>query len=339
MYFFPVETSTNISSPASYPEFHVGKNLWKYCSPVMLILGTIGNVFSILILTRKSLRIQATTAVYLVALSLNDLAVLYTGLFRNWIWITFGIDFRHFSEPGCKVHMWMTYNTLDVSAWILVVVTLERVGLVWHPQKIKFRCNKNTAVIVLLSVIGSIMLVNSHVLYGIGNVVKEENNQTVLRLCTFENETYQRFYMQMWHWIDLVKFNAIPFLIIFFGNICIIAKVYKRKLNAKVLPLGTQHFSKANSLTITLIVLNTTFLISSTPISIYLALYDTWSLNATNHTNARLVLAWAIVNLLMYANNTINFFLYCFSGRNFRQEVKRLCRIRWGQFDITSSQT
>lgn len=292
----------------------------------MIILGTIGNVFCILILVRKSQRRHTATVIYLVALSLNDLASLYTGLLRHWILMTFEIDIRHFSELGCKFHMWMVYNSLDTSAWILVIVTLERVGLVWLPLETKSHCNKKTAVIVLISVIGSIMLVNSHILYGLGDVVKVENNLTISQPCFFESKTYQNFHMNVWPWIDLVKFNAIPCSIISIGNIYIIANVYKRnrRFTSRVAPLGTHNSSKVQSLTVTLIALNTAFLVSTTPVSVYLALYDTWSSNATTYTNARLTLAWAIVNQFMFANNAVNFLLYCFTGKNFRAEVKRL---------------
>ncbi|XP_062579747.1 FMRFamide receptor-like [Saccostrea cucullata] len=292
----------------------------------MIVLGTVGNIFSIVILLRKNLR-RHTTVIYLVTLSLNDLVVLYTGLLRNWIKITFGIDVRLFSEFSCKFHLWMVYLSVDISAWLLVTVTLERVALVWFPHASKHRCNKHVAGIILGSLIGILMLVNAHILYGIGDVTKKEDNRTVLRQCYYETNVYEKFYENVWPWIDLAKFNAIPFAIILIGNVCIITNVIKthKKLNVRVAPGGIQQKSKRiHSMTTTLIVLNTTFLISTTPISIYLANYNKWSENATNEEMARLVLLWAVTNLLMYSNNTINFLLYCVSGSNFRNEIRYL---------------
>uniref|UniRef100_A0A8W8HXJ5 G-protein coupled receptors family 1 profile domain-containing protein n=1 Tax=Magallana gigas TaxID=29159 RepID=A0A8W8HXJ5_MAGGI len=170
----------------------------------MIVLGTIGNIFSIVVLLQKSMRRQ-TTVMYLVALSFNDMAVLYIGLLRYWILATFEIDVRHFSEFLCKVHIWLVYVTVDTSAWILVVVSFERLALVWYPH------------------------------------------------------------------------------------------------------------------------------ISNTPVSIYLAFYETFSADISSYTTARLVLAWAITNLVMFMNNTINFLLYCVGGENFRRECRRLLTRLKGQ--------
>ena len=35
-------------------------------------------------------------------------------------------------------------------------------------------------------------------------------------------------------------------------------------------------------------------------------------------------LGWAVVNMLMYCNNAMNFFLYLVSGRKFRNQLKQL---------------
>jgi hypothetical protein len=326
--FLSVEMPGNDTSPSSYPEFHVGADLWKICSPIMIILGTFGNIFCIVILLRKNLR-RHTTVVYLVALSFNDLLVLYTGLMRQWIKITFEVDVRLLSEFSCKFHMWMVYVSLDTSAWILVIVTLERVALVWFPHSSKSRCNKHMAGVILGCLLGTVMLVNAHLMYGIGDVTTTEGNQTTSEQCYYENNEYKQFYIDIWPWIDLAKFNAIPFAIILIGSICIVTNFInrQRKLNARVAPQGIQQKGKqVNSMTVTLIALNTAFLISTTPISIYLAFYNKWSKNASDHDSARLVLIWAIVNLLMYTNNTINFLLYCVSGSNFRKEIGSLWR-------------
>lgn len=105
----------------------------------------------------------------------------------------------------------MVYVTEDISAWILVVVSLERLALVWYPHITKSICTRTTAIPILVSVVGAVMLINSHIMYGIGDVLKNENNQTTLLQCFFQREDDQRFYVSIWPWIDLAKFYAIPF--------------------------------------------------------------------------------------------------------------------------------
>lgn len=329
MYFlFSVSMQDNATSPKSYPEYHFAIYLWKYCSPIMIALGTVGNIFCIVTLLRKNLR-QQTTVIYLVALLLNDLIVLYSGLLRHWIIQSFDVDVRLLSELSCKLHIWVVYMSLDTSGWILVVVTLERVALVRFPHASKARCNRTVAGCILGVLIGTTMLINSHLMFGIGDVTNTESNKTVFEHCYYENDSYKRFYLDIWPWIDLAKFNAIPFLLILIGNVIIITSVVKnhQKLKRTVVPQGTRNrMRKVNSMTATLIVLNTAFLLSTTPISLYLAFYKEWSANASHHTIARLTLFWAGANLLMYSNNTLNFLFYCVSGGNFRKEIRHLCR-------------
>lgn len=66
------------------------------------------------------------------------------------------------------------------------------------------------------------MLINSHLMYGIGDVLKNENNQTTLLQCFIQREDYQRFYVSIWPWIDLAKFYAIPF----FNKFCSVIFVF-----------------------------------------------------------------------------------------------------------------
>ena len=62
----------------SFPEFLLEQEVWKVGSPILLAVGTVGNILSILVLTRKKLR-KITTMFYLAVLAFADLAVLYTG--------------------------------------------------------------------------------------------------------------------------------------------------------------------------------------------------------------------------------------------------------------------
>ena len=69
-----------------------------------------------------------------------------------------------------------------------------------------------------------------------------------------------------------------------------------------------------------LFTLNTVFLICTTPISVYLIGWPTWHGMLTGRDYAVLDMMWAVVNIMMYLNNTINFLLYILSGSRFRRE-------------------
>ena len=68
------------------------------------------------------------------------------------------------------------------------------------------------------------------------------------------------------------------------------------------------------------------FLLTTSPIVIYLVGYDSFTEGASAKKWAQIELAWAVVNLLAYSNNALNFMLYCVSGPRFRRELFGLFR-------------
>ncbi|XP_069138304.1 cysteinyl leukotriene receptor 2-like [Argopecten irradians] len=293
--------------------------------PIMIIFGTFGNIFSIYILTRKNIR-QSTCTVYLIVLACSDLVVLYTGLLRTWISATFQDDIRTHTSGICKIHTWLVYVSLDFSAWILVAVTAERVALVWFPHQAKTRCTKRTAAFVITPIFVCLMVINSHIFYGIDNVKVTNGNSTTIK-CSFVSSDYQRFFEELWPWVDLTIFCGLPFCFLVTGNVLIITKVFasQRATKRKVDPHNPQsrsQRSQMSSMSVMLFCLNCVFLLCTTPVSIYLIGYVHWSRDATETTKANLSLVWTLVNVLMYANNTFNFLLYCVSGSRFRAEVR-----------------
>ncbi|XP_060576924.1 FMRFamide receptor-like [Ruditapes philippinarum] len=313
----------------TFMEFKAGELIWKIVPPILIILGTVGNCLSILVLTRRCIR-SSTTALFLTVLAFSDLFVLYTGLLRQWLIHLFEVDVRTISEFGCKLNIWMVYSSLDFSAWILIVVTLERVISAWLPHKAKSLCTKKYAVALLIAVIVFILLLNSHMLYGM--VFRDTTTELDDLKCIEINADYRSFFNVIWPWIDLCVFCLIPFTVIVIGNALILFKVLKsqRKVKSRVVPSAQNgnrqattsgHNNKQSSMTAMLFTLNVVFLLSTSPVSIYNIGYPYWSENASLHKHAQLDFWWAIVNMLMYVNNSLNFFLYCLSGTKFRQEV------------------
>ncbi|XP_069136879.1 cysteinyl leukotriene receptor 2-like [Argopecten irradians] len=304
---------------------YVADSVAKGVPPFMLVFGTFGNIFSIYILTRKNIR-QSTCTVYLIVLACSDLVVLYTGLLRTWISATFQDDIRTHTSGICKIHTWLVYVSLDFSAWILVAVTAERVALVWFPHKAKVKCTKKAALFIITPIFVVLMLINSHILYGMDRIVTVDENSTSI-LCDFISEDYRYFFEELWPWVDLTIFCGLPFCFLVTGNVLIITKVFSSQRAAKRQvvphdPNGRAQRSQTSSMSVMLFCLNCVFLLCTTPVSIYLIGYVHWSRDATETTRANLSLVWTLVNVLMYANNTFNFLLYCMSGSRFRTEVK-----------------
>ena len=296
------------------------RNIWIYGAALIIIFGTVGNVLSILVMARKSLR-RHTTSLYLIVLAVVDTLVLYTGLLRYWIREVSGTDVRGASVPSCKIHIYSVYFLFQFEAWILVCVALERLAAIFVPLRAKRIFTKRFACIQL-AITGVVLLgVNAHFFwtYTLGDAE-----------CRSFHSSFVKFVEEIWPWVDFVVASLAPFVLMFSMNIAIIARlVYLHNMRKKNLNQSSD--TKMTTMTGILITVNFAFLITTAPIAIYLATELKWYAEATTPSDiARLGVVWASVNLTAYTNNAINFILYIFSGPRFRKELLMMLHIdRW----------
>ena len=197
----------------SYSEYKASIIIWKTIPPLLITFGTGGNILSIVVLTRKSIR-KSTTAIFLIFLTFSDLCVLYTGLFRQWLIYLINIDIRHLSEAFCKIHTWLVYSSLDFSAWIIISVTLERIIAVWCPYSHNSKCSRQTAFVCIIMLLAFIFGLNAHLLYG----MVDKESGIIEQKCSSIDGSYSNFFRSVWSWMDLCMFCLIPFVVIVFGN-------------------------------------------------------------------------------------------------------------------------
>lgn len=330
-------TSTPTEDYTQYPEYKAGKLVWCIFPPILIFFGTIGNVMSIVVLNRKPMR-ESTVSIYLTALSVMDMLVLYTGLMRQWLRVVIELDLRVISEMSCKIHIWLVYFTLDMSVWLLVSVTIERCVSVMFPYTVKQYFTRCTALVNIAVIAVLLLALNSHYLYGLGDVQTTTDGARTIERCVSLWNGYEHFEFHVWPWIDLCVFSLIPLIVLFIANISIIQKILtRRRRNARrINPVvwtttsEQQRYQdkKTSSMTIMLLVLNLVFFVCTTPISVYLIGEPYWLDDLTPRQEAVLSLVWAITNMLQYTNNSINFLLYCISGSRFRNTLKELFQRR-----------
>ena len=319
--------------------------VWQYCPPVLFAFGTFGNVMTVVILRRMRIK-RSAMPVYLTALAVCDTGLLYTGLLRRWVMYVFGVDFRTLHSSACKLHTWFVYSFIIVSAWILTFMTVERTLSVWRPHHVSLLCTRTKATVIVVAIVTTSLLVNSHLLYGVdvvttgggGNGTGDDGNGTRTSsssssVCYGPDEGYMYFFDAVWSWVDLTLSSLIPFTVLLLGNCLILWKVSLSDRAARYLGSvrhndAVQRRKKTSSMTITLVVLSVIFFLTTSPICVYNIIehYVEGSVEGDPVAAGRLRLAWAVVNILMYTNSTVNFYLYCLSGAKFRRELQRcLC--------------
>ncbi|CAG5131820.1 unnamed protein product [Candidula unifasciata] len=300
-------------------------------SLVLIIVGTIGNLLSILVMSRRNMR-SSNAAVYLITLAIADTGALNLGLLPLFLFEVDGTRIMTFSGPICKTNLWVTRVTVAISAWILVAFTIERFLSVYFPHRLKVICTHRSSIIVVICIVLVIFAQHSHILYMFGVRTVIYNNMSVQINCTMVSDDYLIFFKYINPWIDLCLNCFLPTIIVVVCNICIATRVLLRRRNMQQITNNTASMHQSSSvtdrqdnqsrLTIMLFTVTMVFLITTAPVRV-LFLFADW---LRQQGDAFQLLVRPGIIMLKYVNNSINFFLYCLTGSKFRNELQNMFR-------------
>lgn len=319
--------SRDLEDLSLYPCYTASVWIWLLVPPLIIVLGSFGNVMIILILRRIA---SGTTTMFFMALAISDLVLLYSGLFTEWLQRTFSISFFSLNSVNCKVTNFVFYTAGILSSWLLVSMTVQRaVSVIW-PHLIQVLCTRKRGVRIMLGYVGIVCLMHSHIIIWLDLVQRHNSTAVTCYARTFQ---YYEFMSLIWSWVDLLFFSLLPFLLLFVSNIIL---VWRLKTSAADVTLAAVKSKQAelrgkrvSSVTLTLILASSSFCVLSLPYSVYLiilpyvieerAMYDV-------EFSAFAELVVVVIGLLWYCNSAVNCYLYCLTGRRFRAEfLKILC--------------
>lgn len=242
-------------------EFQIASVVYKIFTVCFLFTGTITNAISALVYSKKRMR-KTSYSIYLFSLAIVDFLVTLNGNIRLLVmsydipWLNnaltyditrqyqpesvrmvfSGVDIRLTSLAACKLHRFTTYLLMELSSVILSALSIDRFfGCVLVLKSAQFCKPAIAARVVLISVIVLVIL-NLHFLLFMGYEIEYELPDSV-------NKTFQVVrclpspdrpaYVNMWHvyfYIDSAFYCFLPFLIMFFCNLSIIAKIVKSRV-------------------------------------------------------------------------------------------------------------
>ena len=218
-------------------------SMTKYLYPVICVIGFSGNFLTILILSQKRNR-KDSTAVFLIVLAVSDSIVLFEGYLCPVISDIFHFDFHAINDSSCKIHMFLTYYSLQYSSWILVLVTMERVVSVAKPYTARMICSRRRAIFSLALTGAILVLLNCHLIYG----TISAQHPDFVQNCTLMPGQYMDFALNIWTKVDFAMTFAIPCLFIVTGNTIIICKTRRRSHIRKYIVASDQRNSSLRML-------------------------------------------------------------------------------------------
>ncbi|KAF6027794.1 hypothetical protein EB796_013899 [Bugula neritina] len=255
---------------------------------------------------------SSSTTFYMTALAVADTLVLVFGCLRRWIIEVFHVELLNASPSACAIINFLSYWSFDVAAWILVIMTLDKLIIVASPMRAHMRTRRAAAIALSVVVVVSAGI-NLHIFF-----TTEYNN----KLCKAKDE-FALFYANVWPWIDAAVYSFVPFISLLVLNVIIlffVGKANKRRQN-----MAKNSKSSNHALTVMLLSITFAFLILTAPAVVIHILREKGEpyFNLTDPSDfAKYTLTRQVSRVLLYLNHSINFFLYCVAGPKFRNELK-----------------
>ena len=299
---------------------NVAQIIWTYITPVIIIVGTIGNVLTLIAVTNRHSR-KSSYTVYLAALAITDTAYLYSAALSDWLVHTFALY---------KVTWFLRFITSHSSSWLIAALTVERMFCMYFPLKTKAVCVPRTGYVVVGTIIGVLLLMDAHLLYAIQeNDVTNNNTMSAGLTCEIVVPGYETVYATVFAWIDFGLYFLLPIFVIVIANSATVVAAHRRKTFTTALTtVNSNRVKRTRHLLIITFLVSFAFIIFVTPVVIVgvvmpdIYFFETYVLQTDDSVIHNII--WVSLYIWSFVNHAVNFFLYVLSGERFRQELKKV---------------
>lgn len=316
--------------------------LWQWMSPFIFLLGFFGNIAILIILQNRPVMSDNTTSTYVRCLAIADLCTVITGIIPEWLIFTGIFDVEQYHPVTCKFYKFFAYTASDASIWILTAFSAERfIAVVFPFKRQKGWCKVSQVKIICIGLVllGVVKNLQSFWTRGAEFNPTGENGTLVLRSnCGYPTAADRHFNLFVRPWLVLVTINIIPMILLWFCNFSVIWTISRRRTLQRLQLHMSSASKRASALTqqVTIMCLcaSFSFIIFMTPSFILFIGKPYWNDPASKK---HYLIAKAVNNQLMYINNSINFYLYLFSGERFRRSVISIfIKCQWRRRDLRS---
>jgi hypothetical protein len=250
-----------------------------------------------------------------------------------------GIDFMDTILFWCRTTYFLRYAGKLASAWITVVISVERYITVAYPLRVARISTTKIAKVVIVIIYALCFAFGAYPYWTITINYSTKRNATY---CGQKNKTvYEGWTMGVVRTGSLFLPSAFIFVFTFLV-ICYLRRAQKKKRELEVRKkLNGKGVKKSIDfqLTVMLISVAIAFLVLRLPYTITFYLFNHRKKYMGDNPNQwflyRLIGANKICDLFYIANYASNFFLYCLCGSSFRTHLKRLLKMKRVRRSIT----
>lgn len=325
--------------------------LHKFLTPVIIVVGLVGNVTSFLVFVRTHVR-RLSSSVYLAALAIADTGFLVQ-LFITWL--NYIRIFLFHKEGWCQAVVYLSYVCSFLSVWYVVGFTVERYIAVCYPLKRQDMCTSLRAKKVVLW-----LAVFACIAYSFGawtsGIVSSNPGQPP----QCQPLPKYRNLVDILNNVDTVITLIIPSISIFVLNVRLATKIkyfYAKRMvmtathlttssninlndvtersmlshasftseDATMVPASSARQRSQITITKMLLVVSTIFLLLNLPSHVIRVQAFMMGFINPHFMPSNTVIVWQqFFTIIYYTNFSVNFFLYSLCGKNFRSALRRM---------------
>ena len=262
------------------------------------------------------------------------------GIIPEWL-EAMGITILKETHPAtCKLEKFLFCSTSDTAIWLLVLFTFDRFIAVCFPLRKTHVCRPRKAVLFSAVAFMASCTQNVHVFWTRGAEQYQDDGITKTTNCGKPNSFHFESYIRPW--IAFVAVSIIPFIAILTFNVGIVRKLIKiktRPVGHSPSPRKTSVEKQFSQATIMCLSASFMFLLTITPSIVILIGKPYWTKKDFDYVyNEKYAAAKAISNVMVYLNHSLTFFLYCMTGRRFREELLEMFKGRLPHHSSCKSQ-
>ena len=301
-------------------------------TPIIVVIGVIGNTLSFLVMKSKPLRHKSYSH-YLCALSLFDTLTLLTrftgALDEYYIHESQPGLFNNFTDVTCKLYNFFAHVVALMSAWIVTLMAIERLIAVCLPFKKTFlrtQCGSVTTIVILLCCVCTSqafrLFMIKHVIYDKSHSIKD----------CLASEEYVSIYtgLQVYYYLWTLIF-ILPVGVVLVCNSLVLRQILRvrrefyRETNSTV----NRTVRQRQRSTYMLLFVTFAYVFTLLPMFLLTFIIDlSIKVQSKERAGHIFVVLSPFLNLtecIALINYGMNFFIYVVSGKSFRFQLRRTC--------------
>jgi hypothetical protein len=297
-------------------------NLMNNFYLVIFSLGTLGNLISIIIFSRKKFK-NTIFSTYYRLITIYDILTLLSIIIDIYPDFKFNTNLQRVSDFFCRFTDHYNYSMPTISVWTLSVISVDRFFSIFLPFKLKLRKTKSFQLTVCILIVIYNLIFYFPLFYSnleMVNSNNESNSSSNQFECIIFNPN------GLIDWMDFFNASLIPFVVMTISNGFILMKIFHRsRKRSKMIGSDSKTNTRDIKYALTSIAMNVLFFIFNFPITLFFLVKNYINFDSDYEQIGDLINL--VVSLLFYSNFALLFLTSVLSNSLFREEFIKIVNI------------